>query len=163
MTRRWGKKKTYTVDTGRKEIIVRSGYEAEIAFGLLDIGVPFEYEAQTYPVGRALVGAKCADCGSKNVGKMGRYTPDFTIPIAGSDLRCIVEAKGRMTAKDRKTILEFSKVALTSFSALYFVLIQRDNRLSPGSATKYSDWLTKNGITFAVGTTVPPEWYEASP
>jgi hypothetical protein len=160
--KRWGKKKTYPLGTGPLSIELRSGYELQIAADLFNAGVPFEYEAKKYPIGRKLVGAKCADCGSKNVGKMGRYTPDFTIQIPGSKLRCIVEAKGRMTSKDRKTILEFSKVAL-SHDALYFVLIQRDNYLAPGSKTRYSDWLKKNGITYAVGTVVPPEWYRSAP
>ncbi len=162
--RKWGKKKTYGVgDYAGNNLLVRSGYEAQIATALNDAGVTWFYEAEKYPIGRKLVGAKCADCGSKNVGKKGTYCPDFTLPIAGSELRCIVEAKGRMTSKDRKTILEFSKVALTNFQALYFVLIQRDNRLSPGSATKYSDWLAKNGITYAVGTVIPPAWYTEAP
>ncbi len=161
--KRWGKKKTYALTNGEHGMMeLRSGYEMQIAENLFKAGVEFEYEAKKYPIGRKLVGAKCADCGSKNVGKLGRYCPDFTIPIPGSKLRCIVEAKGRMTAKDRKTILEFSKVAL-SHNALYFVLIQRNNRIAPGSETTYGDWLTKNGITYAVGTTVPPEWYRSAP
>ncbi len=158
--KRWGKKKTYTIP-GRT-IEVRSGYEAQIGEALDKAGVPWFYEAEKYPIGRKLVGAKCADCGSKNVGKKGTYTPDFTIPIRDSVLRCIVEAKGRMTSKDRKTILEFSKIAL-SHNALYFVLIQRNNRIAPGSETTYGDWLTKNGVTYAVGTIVPPEWYRSAP
>jgi hypothetical protein len=154
LRRAWGKKRTDGY---------RSGFEAQIAAGLTAAGVPFTYESLSASLDKPLVGAKCYDCGSKKVGKKSSYKPDFVLPISGTTYQCIVEAKGRMTAKDRKTILAFSAVAMTSYRAFFYVQIQRDNFLSPGSKTRYSDWLTKNGITYAVGTVVPPEWYEATP
>jgi hypothetical protein len=154
--KKWGKKRTDGY---------RSGYEAKIAAGLSARGVRFEYESWAAQLKKAASrGTRCSDCGSKNTEINAKYTPDFTIPIPGSDMRAVVEAKGRLTAKDRKTILAFSKVAL-SHGCFYFVLIMRNNTLSKASKTRYSDWCRKNGITYAVSAAgiVPKEWYASVP
>lgn len=151
--KRWGKKRTDGF---------RSSYEATVAKNLTDAGVEYAYEAEKFPLVRKVVGAKCGSCGAKDILKNGSYTPDFSIKIKGTTARCIVETKGRMTAKDRKTIIAFANLAV-SHDCFYFVLLMRDNKITPGSATYYSDWLTKNGITYAVGTTIPPEWYSDVP
>jgi hypothetical protein len=69
-----------------------------------------------------------------------------------------------MTAKDRKTFLAFSKVAY-SLGYSYFILLQRNNTLSKASKTRYSDWLEKNGVTYAVSAAgiIPAEWYKGAP
>lgn len=158
--RAWGKRKEYKIDGLPYDF--RSGYEAQIAADLIVKKVSFEYETVKLALTKPIVGAWCLECGSKKTAKKTTYKPDFIIPIKGTLAKCIVEAKGRMTAKDRKTILAFSAVAQT-LDSFYFVLIQRDNKLSTGSTTRYSDWLRKNGITFAVGTTIPPAWYQETP
>ena len=146
--RTWGKKRTDGF---------RSGFEAKIAASLTELGVPFSYETVQLRLEKSLVGARCTNCNSKKIVKGVSYKPDFIIKE-----RFVVEAKGRMTSKDRKTIDAFSKIALSK-GYFYFILLQRDNKLSKTSKTKYSDWLAARGITYAVGSVVPPEWYQETP
>lgn len=133
-----------------------SGFEQTIHRQLLEEGVTKEeigYEERSFslalPSGR---GYSCGECGSKNILKASKYTPDFFIGEEGNR-EFIIETKGRFTALDRKKAL-----AITSQHDVdYRMLFEYDNLLSKGAKSRYSTWCEKNDIPYAVKE-VPKEW-----
>jgi len=126
-------KPTIATKTGVK---VRSKLEKNVADALTDAGVKYEYETQKlyYTVPE----------------KAHEYTPDFFIP----NTDWVLEAKGLLDSDTRKKMLHIARS--NPFADIRFVF-QRDNPIRKGSKTKYSDWATKNGFKWAIGT-VPKEW-----
>jgi hypothetical protein len=113
-------------------------------------GVVYAYEAHTFALLMDIQRHFCASCGSQAISKRTKYTPDFMFPNG-----TVVEAKGKFTAKDRK----IAKAWVEQYAKIpYRMLFQRDNKLSPRSATRYSGWCRDNGIEYAIGTVVPEEW-----
>lgn len=88
--------------------------------------------------------------------KTRSYTPDFFISgCAGRSLNFLIECKGRFDPDDRKTLLGVRESHPTLDLRIMF---QRDNFISKKSRTRYSDWATKQGFLWALGTEVPEEW-----
>lgn len=133
----------------RAGVTHRSGYEAAIRKDLDARGVEYLYEPTTYALTLDVPNAHCALCGHRRVVKRIKYTPDFLFPNG-----LVVEAKGKFTARDRKIALAF----VIQPGQRYAMLFQRDNKLSPKSGTRYSEWCADVGIRYAVGTEIPKEW-----
>ena len=137
--------------TARGKVIHRSGFEQKLRAQLDEDGVAYKYEPESFVLRLKVPGHQCNECGSKDVGRDSRYTPDFL--LTGPDL--FIEAKGKFTAKDRKRCLAFHE----QFGHLrYAIVFMRNNRLTKGSETYYTDWALKHGIPCAVGS-IPEEWY----
>lgn len=115
-------------------------------------GVDYEYEPESFPLTLAVPGHQCSDCRSTRITRVSRYTPDFLFKQTG----IYVEAKGKFTAKDRKRCLAFADQQGDKFRMVFM----RNNRLTKGSKTYYTDWASKHGIICAVGR-IPEEWYRA--
>lgn len=117
---------------------MRSGFESKVAKALNELGVPFEYESERIKYTQPAT--------TKN------YIPDFIIKDS-----FIIEAKGRLTAQDRKKMI---LVIRQNPDKDIRILFQRDNYLRKGSKTRYTDWCAKHGIKCAVSSTgtVPYDW-----
>ena len=117
----------------------KSWYEFDIARNLKESGVDFTYEREwvvyTEPA------------------QTRKYKPDFFI----ENSHVIVEAKGRWEAQDRKKI---SLVIEQNPHLDLRMLFHTDNKISPRSKTRYSDWCKKRNITYAIGKVVPKEWLQ---
>lgn len=144
MRKTWGKKRTDGY---------RSGFEARVAEDLKKRGIPFEYEPTTFVLHVVDVGRLCNSCGSNDVARVSRYTPDFRL---GNNR--YVETKGRLTSKERRIILAFWEQVAKPNDLGYYVLLQRDNWMTKAKKQRYSDWLKRMGIPYAVGEKIPDEW-----
>lgn len=114
----------------------RSGFEHRTAERLEELGAEFEYEPKDSVLEYV-------------VQETRKYLPDF---VLGKTM--IIECKGRLTSADRKKMLLVKKQHPDRDIRLLF---QYDNKLSTKSKTRYSDWATKHGFQWAVGT-LPRSW-----
>lgn len=116
--------------------MVRSDFELKIAKDLEKRKVKFEYEssklAYMVPERRAL------------------YCPDFIL-----DTGIIIEAKGRLTASDRKKMV-LVKLANPTLD-IRFIFMRANNPIRKGSKTTYAIWAEKHGFKWCEST-VPEEW-----
>lgn len=81
-----------------------------------------------------------------------KYTPDFTLPN-----KVILEAKGRMTGRDRKKMLLVKEQHPDR--DIRFVFMYPKNKLSAKSNTRYWQWAEKHGFPWC-GPEIPKEWLE---
>lgn len=129
----------------------RSGFEVIIAGALDASGVDYQYESlvfeYTEPLRKNL--AECGECGSRNLVRTGRYTPDFVLANG-----TIIETKGRFDAKDRRKMIAV-RDEYTDYK--FVMLFMRDNRISRRSGTYYSDWCMANEFDFSIGQ-LKQEW-----
>jgi len=132
---------------------MRSGFEERVAKELDDAKVDYEYESREFvysePLRKNL--AACGDCGSRNLVRSGKYTPDFVLKSG-----LIIEAKGRFTAADRRK-MKAMKAQHPDVNIV--MLFMRDNALSRKSRTFYSDWCMENDYDFSIGT-LKKEWIQ---
>jgi len=130
---------------------LRSGFEERIAKELDDAKVKYTYETKSFtyvePLRKNL--AHCGACGSTDLRRTGRYTPDFVLRSG-----LIIEAKGRFTAGDRRKMKAMKK---QHPDVKIVMLFMRDNALSRKSKTFYSDWCMENDYDFSIGT-LKQEW-----
>jgi len=130
----------------------RSGYERKIREWLEIHRYPFVYEGHTLALTiKEPTLVFCAACGSSACYRHSKYTPDFYFPDTG----IYMEAKGKFDARAR-TIAKAMRDQRPDIQ--YRILLQRDNWLSTRKAQRYSEWLEKNGIKYAVGPYPPKEW-----
>src|SRR5210317_134905 len=124
---------------------MRSKFERTIAKTLHSRGVKYEYEAYQFPYTEPLRKnrAKCAECGSRDLVRMGWYTPDFWLPKSG----LFIETKGRFTAADRRKMVSVTE---GNPDDRFVMLFMRDNKIHKRSSTTYTEWCTANGIECAV-------------
>lgn len=134
-----------------EQVLWRSQYERKIREWLDAYGVRYGYEKRTYELTVKVPGVKCSGCGSKAVYRDTTYTPDFYFPATG----VVMEAKGKFDARARKVALAMQE---QHPDVDYRILLQRDNWLSGKKKQRYSDWLEKHQIPFAVGKYPPPAW-----
>lgn len=111
----------------------RSGFEHQVAKDLTAKGVVFDYEKGYYEY---------------EVRETRKYTPDFFFDSF------VVECKGRLTAADRKKLLLVKKAHPDLDIRLLF---QYDNKITRTSKMRYSDWATKHGFSYAIGS-IPKRW-----
>ena len=128
----------------------RSKFETDVAKQLEEAGVKFEYETEKYSYRELVSNAECVDCGGSHVIKFHEYTPDFVI----DNTTIVLEAKGRWTAADRKKIVS---VCESNPGLDLRMVFQRDQKVTPNRAKKYSEWCEERGITYCVKE-VPQEW-----
>ncbi len=124
---------------------MRSRFERRIAEELHHAGVKYEYESiqleYEEPVRKSR--ARCGECGSSNLLRLGWYTPDFILSNG-----ILLETKGRFTAADRRKMLA---VRDAHPDLRIVMLFMRDNKIHKRSKTKYSDWCMQNDVEFAIG------------
>ena len=132
---------------------MRSKFEVRIAKELKDAGVKYEYESIQLEYEEPLRrnNAKCGACGSKDLRRIGWYTPDFVLSNG-----IILETKGRFTAADRRKMLS---VINDHPDERIVMLFMRDNKIHKNSTTHYSDWCMEHDIEYAVGHPLK-EWLE---
>lgn len=128
---------------------VRSKLEMLVLTDLLNRGVDFTYETQSFVWLEKLPRAFCAACGDKAAFVERSYTPDVFLPNG-----IIVEVKGIFTSHDRKIAAAMKEQYPELDIRLVF---QRDNKLSRASTTRYSTWCEKKGIKWAISK-IPMEW-----
>ena len=87
--------------------------------------------------------------------RLRKYLPDFFIYNTRGKIKCIIEAKGRFTAADRKKMLEVRK---EHPEVEFKMMFMRDNKLSKSSKIKYSKWCEGKNYDYVVGTEAPKEW-----
>lgn len=134
------KSKKSTREKEPKPPVFKSGLEKKVAACLERHGVEVKYEKLKLPY---VVPSK-----KKN------YIPDFQLPNG-----IIIEAKGKLDALARE---KMSLVIAQHPELDIRMLLMRDNKLNKKHKTKYSDWLRKHGIKFAVSEIgeVPREWID---
>jgi hypothetical protein len=143
-TARWGLSRNAAVAAG-----YRSSYEYAIAQQLTDLGIRFEYEAETFDLDVPATSVHFCPCGAQPRKRL-KYTPDFLF----NDRKFIVEAKGRFDPAHRIKAKRFVEMYP---DIEYALLFESDNKLSPKSNTRYTTWCEKEGILCGVGL-LPSAW-----
>lgn len=110
----------------------------------------YAYEQDKYSFYVPEVGRVCGACGAKSVLRKSTYMPDFKIGT-----KVYIEAKGKLTAGNRKRLIAFKKAHP---EVRIYIMFQRDNWLTSKRRAKYSDWARSEGFECAVGIEVPKEW-----
>lgn len=113
----------------------RSGFEQLIAAQLEEAGVAYEYEPAS---GRITYLRECT------------YTPDFVLENG-----TIIEVKGRFTGADRG---KHERIRKQHPDADIRFVFQKDNPITKGSRTRYTEWCERRGIPSTV-INIPEEWY----
>ena len=127
----------------------RSGLETKIRADLDARKVVYEYETVKLKYHFAC----CPHCGV--VLATRNYIPDFIFRGKVALLDVYVEAKGWFTSKDRTKMIAVKE----TYPALDIRLVfQSDNKLSPKSKSRYSDWALKHEFPFIVGESIPQSW-----
>jgi hypothetical protein len=130
----------------------RSGYERKIREFLEIHRIPFVYEGHTLSITvKESPGTFCMACGSSACYRHSKYTPDFYFPNTG----VYMEAKGKFDARARVIAVAMKE---QHPSIDYRILLQRDNWMTSTKAQRYSDWLKKKQIPYAVGQYPPMDW-----
>lgn len=85
---------------------------------------------------------------------VSRYTPDFILPNG-----ILVESKGYLTAEDRGKMLLV--VQCNPEVDIRFLFQRGGKRITknPNSMT-YEEWAERNGFKWAVGESIPDEWFD---
>ena len=130
---------------------MRSGYEYKVRDTLIAAGVDFEYESVVLEYTSTVRMAVCNECGSRKVGKMRKYTPDFIITRSDCS-QLIVEAKGRFTSADRSKMRDVRKAHPHLDIRMLFQKRYGKAKLD------IEHWCAKNGMEFAFGDEVPESW-----
>jgi len=128
----------------------RSKFEASIAKDLRSRKVSFQYESTTIDYELPVVRGVCYECGSNDVRTIRRYTPDFIVNRG----KTFIEAKGRLTSRDRNKMVSVKRSHPTVDVRMLF---QRDGWVNRKTKQRYSDWCEKHNIAYAIGT-VPSDW-----
>jgi hypothetical protein len=81
------------------------------------------------------------------------YTPDFVLDFADGR-RIYIETKGYFDYAAQVKMAAIKKQHLDKDIRIVF---QKDNPIRKRSKSRYSDWATKHGYTFAVGS-IPESW-----
>lgn len=118
-------------------------------------GVTYEYERESYRIVLGVPGAYCPECGGgakRKPVRESRFTPDFFFR------GWVVEAKGKLTARDRKRLLALRDQCFPDTEGRQLGLVlQRDNWMTRKKVRRYSDWAREHDIPCAVGY-FPKEW-----
>ena len=131
-----------------------SKFEGRMYEILRENAVDVQYEPETFKYVRRVKMGRCIDCGSGNIGKVLRYTPDFRI---GTGI--FIEAKGYFPPDRRAAMEDFVKDELIAPKIDLRFVFGSNNRIRKNSETRYSDWCDNLGLQWALGA-VPDEWIE---
>tara|TARA_R110000772_G_scaffold16184_2_gene46214 strand:+ start:2199 stop:2651 length:453 start_codon:yes stop_codon:yes gene_type:complete len=133
----------------------RSKFECEVANQLLEYEAIWEYETVTLPYGQTIRQAICSDCGSHNVRKRRRYTPDFKVMTGKWDLNTMyIEVKGRFPSTDRTKMIAVKECYPDLDIKMLFM---RNNSTGETRHKTYGGWCDNMGFDWAVGQ-VPESW-----
>lgn len=125
----------------------RSKLEVLTAALLNSAKIKFKYETLTLHFVGPVQGGICSKCGDgKGVGKKRRYLADFHL-VGDDRVRCVVEAKGRLTSAERTKFLAIRKS--NPDYTIYFVF-GSDNKLNKHKEKRYSDWCNEHGFEFGI-------------
>jgi hypothetical protein len=127
-----------------------SGYEYKVYRDSVDRGLRIEYEPVTLDYERRIKGGRCGDCGSRNITKRARYTPDFR--IGG---KFLIETKGKFDSAARQRMDDF---ILSRPDVKVAILFGYDNWTTRKHLQRYTEWCAERGITAAVGDRIPEGW-----
>lgn len=130
----------------------RSNFEAEIAADLDAKRVPYGYETLKLEYWLKKPRCECSECGSGEIIEKHHYTPDFIL-FGGL---MVIEAKGRFTPRNRKTMAAI-KEQYPEIDLRMVFMEGRDNYLTKNHGLRYSDWCDRYGIPYAFGL-IPEEW-----
>jgi ssDNA-binding Zn-finger/Zn-ribbon topoisomerase 1 len=122
----------------------RSGFEQSIGEELKKNKIPFEYETKTFDYYLEQRACRCSECGSTKIIKKHSYKPDF---IVGNT---IIEAKGRLTAKDKKKMIAVAKY--NPDINIVFLFQNGNRKLTRKSKKTYEQWASDNGFDVIVFT-----------
>lgn len=130
----------------------RSGYEQKIINHLIDVGLPYAYEAVQLTYTTKVTNGNCRVCEANgyqsDVYQLRKYTPDLLLPNG-----IIVEIKGKFTAQKRNHMRQLVKD--NDHRDIRFIFMA-DNPFGGAKPRKrYSDWARALGIQCAV---VPVNW-----
>jgi len=127
----------------------RSKFEVSIAKELTCLGIKFKYEHKSFSYLDPVPRAECSDCNSKDVFVRRSYTPDFFLENG-----IIIEAKGKLDFAARKKL---KAIKASNPDLDLKILFMRDQKISKGSTTLYSEWAYQHGFDYQV-TNVPKRW-----
>ena len=113
----------------------RSGFESEVAKGLKDQGIDYEYEKHKYD----LVIPRS-------------YTPDFVLKENGR----VIEVKGYFDQEDRRLMRVFKEQHPDVDIRLCFQ--NPHQRLSKTAKMSYAMWCDKHNIPWCKGPSLPYRW-----
>lgn len=115
------------------DVIVRSGFEADVLDVLDRNGVEYGYETVRFPYT-----------------SHHTYTPDI---VLGNGI--VVELKGRFLSADRAKLLNVRKN--NPHLDLRMVFYRANEKLRKGSKTSYGDWCDQHGIKWSEHR-IPIDW-----
>lgn len=113
----------------------RSGFESEVAKGLTELGVLYEYEQHKYD----LVIPRS-------------YTPDFVLKANGR----VIEVKGYFDQEDRRLMRVFKEQHPDVDIRMCFQ--NPHQRLSKTAKMSYAMWCDKHNIPWCRGPNLPHRW-----
>jgi len=128
----------------------RSGYERTVAACLTSLGIPIAYELAKFKFYVPETGRLCAQCAGTSVVRISTYMPDFKL----SEF-VFLEAKGKLTASNRRRMVAFSE---QHKGVKLIFMFQRDNWLTSKKLGKYSDWAKAKGFPYVVGDRITREF-----
>lgn len=132
---------------------MRSGYEYQIRDNLHEQGIEFGYESEVLEYTSRVRSTCCDKCGSCQVSKKRKYTPDFIIPRYYDQCRTLyVEAKGRLSSTDRSKMRDVKRSH--PLKDIRFLFQKRSKKEMDIVAA----WCVKNDFEYAFGTEVPDDW-----
>lgn len=86
------------------------------------------------------------------------YKPDFIVTFEDGR-KIYIETKGLFDHVDRRKMIAVKKMHPEKDIRLAFA---KDNKLTPHSVTRYTEWATRNGFPNCVGR-IPLEWLGIAP
>ena len=129
----------------------RNPFEKATGTWLTKRGIGFAYERVKISFPVPVKGGFCPSCNSILVYKHSSYLVDFSFDPA--NYKFYVETKGRLISESRTRFLALQQEG----HDIRFVF-QRDNKLSPRSKKRYSDWAKKYGFKYSMGLP-DPKWF----
>ena len=83
------------------------------------------------------------------------YIPDFDVHVLATNKKVYVEVKGFFRPEDRTKMLAVKR---SHPNADIRIIFMQDSKLNKKSKSRYSDWATRHGFPYSIGT-VPREWF----
>lgn len=124
---------------------MRSGFELKVANQLKRARISYVYEPSDGKLTYSLKSrGRCVVCGSHDIIEEKQYLPDFVIG------NIILESKGRFTAANRKSMISVKE---NNPDRIFVMLFMSNNKLSPKSKKRYSDWCEQHGFIYFLDNT----------
>ena len=144
------RRRNWKCKLNKKSYDFKSKLERDIGQDLVNRGVKFEYEKESFKYMIEVSRSLCPECGYGPAILNRSYTPDFFL-----DNGIIVEAKGKFTAEERKKHASMKEQYPDMDLRMLF---QSNNWITKRHKKRYSSWCDSKGIKWAVGNKIPEEW-----